>query len=249
MAPVTPLASWILLPPSPPSPQLTRMESSSLGSCGNASNIRPWSCAKCGAILPRDSQTFLWSPRSPIDQLIWDRFDSDPAQRLVAQMRQASVGAIASQPLVVLNIGFRETIDQFVHFAVLDDECPEVCGSPTSAVYERLHVDRPELTTFLASGQLRGTLPKTFFRAITTRIAIFSMIALLVFSAIPRTRRDPRAFSLALAVLIALAVNAVLAGVLSDVHNRYQSRIVWLPTFAVLLIVSRWLKQKSAPAR
>ena len=221
--------------------------------------VQPWLTRECkengpvelcqvAAILPRDSQTFLWSPQSPIDRLVWKQFDSDPAQRLVAQMRQASLGGIGSQPLAVLNIGFRGTVDQFVHFSVLDDECPQVCGSPSSAVYDRLHLDRPELLpTFLGSAQLRGTLPKAFFRAITNPIAIFSMIALLVISVIPQTRRDSRSFSLALSVLIALVLNAALAGVLSDVHDRYQSRIVWLPTFAVLLIVSRWLKQKPAP--
>ena len=42
-----------------------------------------------------------------------------------------------------------------------------------------------------------------------------------------------------LAVLIALPVNAMVTGALSTPHDRYQSRMMWLPPFiAVISLVS-----------
>ena len=48
--------------------------------------------------------------------------------------------------------------------------------------------------------------------------------------------RDWRTGVLPAFVLIALLGNAFICGVFSGPHGRYQSRIMWLPTFAVLLI-------------
>ncbi|MEI9932224.1 MAG: hypothetical protein WDM89_17190 [Rhizomicrobium sp.] len=39
-------------------------------------------------------------------------------------------------------------------------------------------------------------------------------------------------------VLIALLGNAFICGVFSGPHSRYQSRLVWLPTFVLLLAAS-----------
>ena len=37
-------------------------------------------------------------------------------------------------------------------------------------------------------------------------------------------------------ILIALLANAAICGALSNPHDRYQSRIVWLAVFAILII-------------
>jgi peptidoglycan/LPS O-acetylase OafA/YrhL len=85
-------------------------------------------------------------------------------------------------------------------------------------------------------------------RAVTTPIAAFSLILLLPFLYRSWRRRDPAALSLLLGLAGALAANAAMAGALSDVHDRYQSRIVWLAFFAVLALTLRWRSLSAAPA-
>jgi hypothetical protein len=49
-------------------------------------------------------------------------------------------------------------------------------------------------------------------------------------------RRDWRSGVLPAFVLIAMIGNALICGAFSGPHGRYQSRIMWLPAFAVILI-------------
>jgi hypothetical protein len=37
-------------------------------------------------------------------------------------------------------------------------------------------------------------------------------------------------------VFVALIGNAIICGVLSNPHDRYQSRVIWLPTLVVALM-------------
>jgi hypothetical protein len=53
-------------------------------------------------------------------------------------------------------------------------------------------------------------------------------------------RRDGEALTLVLAISAALIANTAVAGALSDVHDRYQSRIVWLAPLAIFLLIARW---------
>jgi hypothetical protein len=52
--------------------------------------------------------------------------------------------------------------------------------------------------------------------------------------------RDRAALSFVTAIATALVLSAALVGALSDVHDRYQSRIVWLAPFALLALAIRW---------
>lgn len=51
---------------------------------------------------------------------------------------------------------------------------------------------------------------------------------------------------LALIVGLFLLTNAFVCGVLSGANGRYQSRVAWLPVFAALLILIRWIERRRA---
>ena len=67
-------------------------------------------------------------------------------------------------------------------------------------------------------------------------VAFLSLAGLYMILRNVRARRDGRAGLLPAFVLIALLGNAFICGVFSGPHGRYQSRIMWLPAFAVILI-------------
>ncbi|MEI9989705.1 MAG: hypothetical protein WDM86_06670 [Rhizomicrobium sp.] len=67
-------------------------------------------------------------------------------------------------------------------------------------------------------------------------MALLSLAALYLVLRNAVRRRDWRGSLLPAFVLLALLGNAFVCGVFSGPHGRYQSRIMWLPTFAVVLV-------------
>jgi hypothetical protein len=61
------------------------------------------------------------------------------------------------------------------------------------------------------------------------------------------TPRRHLATGLAAAALVALLANAAITGGLSGPHDRYQSRIMWLPPVIAILAIAS-LRRATAPA-
>jgi hypothetical protein len=128
-----------------------------------------------------------------------------------------------------------------VSFAPLDDECPVTCRTGGGGVQQTLQKYRPASVAALdASLQVTDRTPKALIRAIMMPISAIALLLLPVAGWIAWRRRDRESFTLVLAVSAGLVTNAALAGALSDVHDRYQSRIVWLAPFALFLLCARW---------
>jgi hypothetical protein len=193
--------------------------------------------------IARDSQTLLWrDPNGPVSRHIWHAGSDAERWRWVEMMATANRGAILEQPTAFLASAMRGTARQLVTFRALDDECPENCGRDRSGGVGYVLVrDRPgALAALDGSMQLRGTTPKSLVRAVTTPVAGLALLLLPVAIVLAWRRRDRTALAFTLPVLVGLVVNAALAGALSDVHDRYQSRIVWLAPFLLVLLALRW---------
>ena len=221
----------------------------------------PWLDRHCGrdapallcaarAGIPRSSQTLLWGgAASPIAQAIWQPADEATRWRWIAMLAQANRGAIGERPMAFLASSLRGTARQLARFRAIDDECPAGCGrNPTGGIALILARDRAAaLPALLASRQLRDTNPKAPVRAITTPVAAVSLLLLPAMLALAWRRRDAPAFAFAAGIAAALIANAAMAGALSDVHDRYQSRIVWLAPFLVLMLALRWRRTACPP--
>jgi hypothetical protein len=132
-------------------------------------------------------------------------------------------------------------VRQFLAFAPLDDECPVTCRTGGGGVEQTLRQFRPASVPALdASLQVTDRTPKAIIRAIMIPIAAVALLLLPLAGWEAWRRRDRDALTLIVAVFTALVTNAALAGALSDVHDRYQSRIVWLAPLALFLLIARW---------
>lgn len=217
------------------------------GHCGRDA---PAPLCAARATIDHDSQTLLWrDPQGPVARHIWQPADDAERWRWVEMMAQANRGAILEQPGAFLASAVRGTVGQLLAFRALDDECPGNCGRDrTAGVGYALARDRPEaLRPLDASMQLRGTTPKSLVRAITTPVAALSLLLLPVAALIAWRRRDSVALAFSAAIVVALVVNAALAGALSDVHDRYQSRLIWLAPFLILALAGRWWRRPTCP--
>ena len=76
--------------------------------------------------------------------------------------------------------------------------------------------------------------------ALVFRIALLSMLALPLIIVLGRRGDFADLGSLAATVVFALLINAAVCGALSNPHNRYGARLVWVATFAVALVPMRY---------
>lgn len=185
--------------------------------------------------LPVDSQVLLWGgPASPLNAVINEKVEDKESWKWIDMLHQVAIGSIREEPFTFAANSVRSTARQFIHFEALDDECPK-CTVPD------LIEMRPALGPKLrASRQLRDEIPKKPIRMVTNFIAGLALLSLLPLMEVARRKRDALALSLLASILGALIANAFMAGALSDVHDRYQSRVIWLVPLTVLLVAMRW---------
>jgi hypothetical protein len=102
--------------------------------------------------------------------------------------------------------------------------------------------------TFNAARQQQGQITQLLFDALNTvhiPIAHLSVVGLLIVVGWGLWTGRHDLAGLAFFTLTALLGNAFICGALSNPHDRYQSRLVWLATLVVsMAVVSWWQQQK-----
>jgi hypothetical protein len=214
--------------------------------------MKPWLDRHCGRgapevicalapKLPHNSQRMLWAQSSALRSAIWNRDPKKMGWGVVQAMDVANKGAIAEEPVRFALNSIAAAARQFVTFAPLDDECPVTCRTGGGGVEQTLQAFRAGSVPALDSSlQVTDRTPKALIRAIMIPIAAIALLLLPLAAWQGWRRRDGEALTLVLAISAALVTNAAVAGALSDVHDRYQSRIVWLAPFAIFLLIARW---------
>jgi hypothetical protein len=215
--------------------------------------MAPWLQRHCGKdappklcaiapTLPRDSQQLLWDfERSPLGKMIFHPVSDAERWAWIDRMDAANRGAIGEAPFKFIDGSLHGAAEQFVHFQAIDDLCPDSCRDVTGGIGYSLQRYRPATVPALhASMQAQGTTPKALVRAITTPVAAIGLILLPWLAWLAWRRRDAPALSLLVALLVGLMVNAALGGALSDVHDRYQSRLIWLAPMIAAMLAMRW---------
>jgi hypothetical protein len=170
---------------------------------------------------------FLWDKASPIMLAGGHKAVSADADAIIRT-------ALHDEPKGLLTATWDNTIDQLTRFASGDGL------EPWDAQVDRwLDKDFPirERTAFHAAQQQMGTLSVIPPLAALHRIAALAGIA-AAFALLPIAWRQRHvcAWFLAVALLI-LPISAAITGGLSSPHDRYQSRIIWLPACMAFLAV------------
>ena len=196
--------------------------------------------------IPHDMEILLWShgQYSPFAERINQQIGTPESWRWADMTAEAARGSLKEEPLEFARNAAIATAGQFVHFQALEDECPENCRNLLMFEWH------PSLIEPMRSArQLSGELPKREIRILTSIPAVAGLLLLLPILVIAFRRRDVVAHSLITAAIVGLLSNAAVAGALSHVDNRYQSRVVWLAPFVVLLLALRWYAPSMARLR
>jgi hypothetical protein len=184
--------------------------------------------------FPATADEFLWDKASPVLLAGGHKAISADADAIIRE-------AVIAQPGGLLLATWDNTIEQLTRFASGDglQRWDDEVGS-------WIDQDFPtgERAAFHAARQQSRDLAVPWPLAIVHRVtALAGIAAALVLLPLAWHRRHVAAWFLAVA-LLALPLSAAITGGLSTPHDRYQSRIVWLPAAMAILTVPALLGRR-----
>lgn len=195
--------------------------------------------------IPHTADEFLWTGGSAFQEIGgWSGSGDAELGYLVRE-------SIKAYPLLFVWTSLRDTAEQMTKVAT-GDGLDEFQG-PTRWFFTDLlpRTAKP----FQEAHQQQGQVTQQLFDALNrvhVPVAYLSVLALLGVAGLGvRARRHDLA-GLALFVFVALMGNAFICGALSNPHDRYQSRLVWLATLVVgMAAISEGLcvRLKNAPKK
>jgi hypothetical protein len=178
--------------------------------------------------LPRTADEFLWS-EGPFDEL--GRFAG-----LGDEMRKIVLESLIEYPLQQIEAAIAASAKQLV--AVKSGEGVLTTIWHTYGIIERY---MPSVVPAMrAARQQHGEVSFRALNAIHIPAALVS-IFLLPIIMLTRGSEYSDLRLLAATVAIALLANAVVCGTLSNPHDRYGARLVWIATFAIALVAIRFV--------
>jgi hypothetical protein len=176
-------------------------------------------------VLPRTADQWLWGRDSPFFKL--DRFagTSGESTRMIWD-------SVKRYPGLQVETALSDAVRQFVIFRTGDQIEPQewILSRPFTQLIPG------QMPAYLAARQQQGEFDFRPVNRIHVPVGWLSLAGLVaaLFLALVRRRRNDS--TLPAFVLVALIGNAIICGALSNPHDRYQSRLMWLVPFALVLI-------------
>jgi hypothetical protein len=176
--------------------------------------------------LPKRADTWLWmADRSPFKHLGGFAKRGPEAAMLVG-------ASLSRYPLTNLIVALQDGALQFFWFQTGDGIVPQEWVLNTEF---KIAIPQ-QVSAYDRAYQQEGEIWFLPFNLVHVPVAFLALAALYLILRGVWQRRDWQAGVLPAFVLLALIGNAMICGALSGPHGRYQSRIMWLPVFAVVLV-------------
>jgi len=190
--------------------------------------------------FPAIADEFLWRPDGPLVRAGGAKLVSTEATAIVAR-------ALVAEPIAELRAVLANVARQLARFATGDG----LEAWPTTVTPWILRdFPRFEADTYLAARQANDLLVlPAWLLTLHRTVALIGVAVCCALLPVALRRRHRLAGILALA-LLALPINALIAGGLSGPHDRYQSRVMWLPPLlAALAIPALAISARAIPGR
>jgi len=180
--------------------------------------------------LPKTANAWLWGEHSGFQAL--GGFASQVQQE---EDRRIVVESLKRYPAMHLRTAITDSLLQFLQFKTGDGIEPQL--SITVPNFER--VIPAQIPAYRQARQQRDLIRFKTLNLIHVPVGAMSLLGLLLLLRHAHARRDWNNGLLPALVLLGLIGNAVICGTFSNPHDRYQSRIIWLPSLVLLLAVAR----------
>ena len=175
--------------------------------------------------LPKTAEHWLWFPDSPFTKLGHFAGTAAESEKIVDDI-------LVRYPGGFLLSTISDTAEQLLDFRTGDQIEPQEW-----VLHANLDRFIPhQMTGYMGARQQEGKIRFHYVNDVHWPVAALAQIgAIAAFFLMVRQRRWNSAIFLGF-VLAALLGNALICGALSNPHDRYQSRLVWLPVFALALL-------------
>jgi hypothetical protein len=138
-------------------------------------------------------------------------------------------------PVMHLRAAFYDSFLQFLQFKTGDGIEPQL--SILESGFKRMIPG--QVPAYLGARQQRNLIRFKTLNLIHVPVGAMSVLGLLLLLQHAAQRRAWDRASLPSLVLLGLIGNAIICGTFSNPHDRYQSRVIWLPSLVLLLAVAR----------
>ncbi len=188
--------------------------------------------------LPKTANDFLWGD-SPFDELGGFAGTNEEAKQILSD-------SLRRYPWLHMKMAILNTLEQLVTFETGDGIEP-LNDIPVPAMTRHMP---DQLDDYRASRQQQDRIDFDWINLLHIPVGGLSIVALgaILAAALWRHCWTDRIFLPAF-LLIALFGNAFICGALSNPHDRYQSRLMWPASFAVILLVAGILRDRRLEAR
>jgi hypothetical protein len=182
------------------------------------------------------SDYFLWDPRGIVKRI------ANP--QLLPEAAEIDHATIKRYPLWVAGNALRNGARQLFTYQV----DPDINLSPRFLITDLGRVDTRLATAFVQSRQANHQFPVALARRLLTLGLVLSLAAGGYLLLRARRRIARRTFQFVAVALIGVAANALATGALSEIHERYQNRVIWLLVLAALVLACSALQRRRSPA-
>lgn len=187
-----------------------------------------WLLCPYTAGVTDSADEFLWDARGPLGE-------AGGAKRVSPEAGAIIASAVAAEPVREAKAFVSNGLIQFILFETGDGLHPwpiEV------APWVERDFPAAEVRRYAAARQTQGkVLAPLWLKLLHETIALLGVIVCLVFAV--RRKTVPPIRIVVCAVLIGIVANALICGGLSGPHDRYQSRVMWLPGVVAALALTR----------
>jgi len=180
--------------------------------------------------LPVNANAWLWGTGSEFHTLggFASKVQQDEDSRIVLE-------SVKRYPLMNLKAAVYDSATQFFDFKTGDGIEPQLKILESGFK----HIIPAQVPAYLEARQQRGILRFKTLNMIHVPVGGMSVLGLLLLLHNAARRRKWEEASLPALVLVGLIGNAIICGTFSNPHDRYQSRVIWLPSLVLLLAVAR----------
>ncbi|HEY5347051.1 MAG TPA: hypothetical protein VIJ72_02580, partial [Rhizomicrobium sp.] len=174
--------------------------------------------------LPRTADTWLWGHSPFRDKLHGFAGTRDEDERIVFD-------SLKRYPWMNVRMAVRDSVVQFFSFRTGDQIEPQEWV--LLAGFDHLMPGQKQ--AYLAARQQRGLIRFNTINMIDVTVGLVSLLGLFLVMQRLAQRRRWQELSLPVLILLALVGNAIICATFANPHDRYQSRVIWLPTLVLLL--------------
>jgi hypothetical protein len=178
--------------------------------------------------LPRNANEWLWGANSAFHAQGGFQGSQAEASRIIAD-------SLERYPWLQVKMAIRDSVEQFFDFKTGDGIESQVWILKPG--FQRMLPG--QLPAYLTARQQTHKFRFQPLNLVHVTAGMLSLLALLLLLNHVMQRRRWDEGVLPALVLLALVGNAIICGTFSNPHDRYQSRLIWLPVFVVLLTLAR----------